>query len=117
MKRPERKAQIGNPGGRRGGVVELFIFARFHARERQEDAVEDALRNVVVPSRQEAGCLGIHAFRSTGDPRLFYVHSKWIDEAAFELHARLPHTMRFLERVEPLLDHQLENVTRMEVIF
>ncbi len=97
--------------------MELFILARFHARDQQEDAVEAALRDVVVPSRQEAGCLGIHAFRSTGDARLFYVHSKWTDETAFELHARLPHTVRFLERIEPLLDHPLNNVTRAEMIF
>ena len=36
--------------------MELFIFARFHAREGQEDAVAEALREVVAPSREEAGC-------------------------------------------------------------
>ncbi len=96
--------------------MELFIFAHFHARERHGDAVEEALRDVIVPSRQEAGCLGIHAFRSIRDARFFYIHSKWTDEAAFELHAKLPHTVRFRERVEPLLDHPLD-VTRAEMIF
>jgi quinol monooxygenase YgiN len=49
------------------------------------------------------------------DPRLFYIHSRWTDEAAFENHAGLPHTVRFLERVEPLIDHPLD-VTRTELI-
>ena len=93
--------------------VELFIFARFHARPGQEAAVEAALREVVPPSRDEPGCLGIHAFRSTRDARLFYIHSRWKDEAAFETHAGLPHTIRFIARVEPLLDHALD-VTRAE---
>lgn len=96
--------------------MEVFIFVHFHARERQADAVEQALRDVIASSRQEVGCLGIHAFRSTRDARLFYIHSKWSDEAAFELHARLPHTVRFRERVDPLLDRPLD-VTRAEVIF
>jgi quinol monooxygenase YgiN len=91
--------------------MELFIFARFHARPGQERAVADALRDVVAPSRGEPGCLGIGAFRSIRDPQLFYVHSRWKDEAAFENHAGLPHTRRFVERVEPLLDHPLD-VTR-----
>ncbi len=57
------------------------------------------------------GCLAIGAFRSTRDPQLFYVHSRWTDEAAFDSHAELPHTVRFLERVQPLIDHPLD-VTR-----
>ena len=95
--------------------MELFIFARFHAREGHEGAVAEALQEVVVPSREEAGCLSIHAFRSTRDTGLFYIHSRWTDEAAFDLHATLPHTVRFIERVEPLIDHPLE-VTRAELI-
>ena len=90
--------------------MELYIFARFHARPGQEEAVADALRDVVPPSRGEPGCLGIHAFRSTRDPRLFYVHSRWKDEAAFETHASRPHTVHFIERLPPLLDHALDVV-------
>ena len=88
--------------------MELFIFARFHARPGQEDAVESALRDTVAPSREEPGCLSIHAFRSVRDRRLFYIHSRWKDEAAFEVHAGLPHTVRFIERVAPLIDHPLD---------
>jgi quinol monooxygenase YgiN len=95
--------------------MELFIFARFHARAGQEEAVAEALRDTVAPSREEAGCLNIHAFRSLRDPRLFYIHSRWKDEAAFEHHADLPHTVRFIERVQPLIDHPLD-VNRTENI-
>jgi quinol monooxygenase YgiN len=104
---------------RRGASVEadmeLYIFARFRARAAEAMAVASALREVVAPSRQEAGCLAIHAFRSTKDPQLFYIHSRWKDEAAFEHHATLPHTTRFIERVTPLLDHALD-VTRAEIM-
>jgi quinol monooxygenase YgiN len=88
--------------------LELFIFARFHAREGQAEAVAAALRDVVAPSRRESGCVAIGAYRSTRDPRLFYIHSRWVDEAAFEAHAKLPHTVRFLERIQPLIDHPFE---------
>ena len=91
--------------------MELFIFARFHAREGQEAEVVAALRDTVVPSSAEAGCLAIAAYRSTRDPRLFWIHSRWRDEAAFELHAEQPHTVRFLERVQQLIDHPLD-ITR-----
>lgn len=95
--------------------MELFIFARFHACPGNEGAVAETLLDVLAPTREEPGCLGIHAFRSNRDWQLFYIHSRWKDEAAFEYHASLPHTVRFVERVEPLIDHPLE-VIRAEQI-
>jgi quinol monooxygenase YgiN len=92
-------------------MMNLFIFGRFQAREGAERQVAAALREVEGPTRQEPGCLDYGIFRSVREPRLFYVHSRWIDEAAFDAHAARPHTLRFVERVEPLLDHPLD-VTR-----
>lgn len=70
---------------------------------------------MVGPTNDEPGCLAVAAYRSVRDPRSFWIHSRWIDEAAFEVHARLPHTVRFLDRVEPLIDHPLD-VTRTHLI-
>jgi quinol monooxygenase YgiN len=93
----------------------LFIFARFHARSGNEADLAAALRDVIGPSSKEPGCLSIQAFRSTRDPQLFYIHSSWKEEAAFDRHAGLPHTVRFIERVGRLIDHPLD-VTRAERI-
>ncbi|MGH2585918.1 MAG: putative quinol monooxygenase [Dehalococcoidia bacterium] len=95
--------------------MELVTFVRFHARAGQESAMEEALREGAGASREEPGCLGLHVFRSTRDPRLFFIHSRWKDEAAFEIHAEMPHTVRFLERAEQLIDHPLD-VTRTTLI-
>jgi quinol monooxygenase YgiN len=95
--------------------VEIFIFGRFHARAGAGQEVAAALLEVAAPTRAEPGCLYIQDFQSLRDPQLFFVHSRWKDEAAFELHATLPHTVRFLERVQPLIDHPLD-VTRARVI-
>jgi quinol monooxygenase YgiN len=91
--------------------MELFIFARFHAREGEERALAAVLDRQIRFVREEPGCLMIDAYRSTRDSRLFYIHSRWVDEAAFEAHAELPNTVQFLERVQPLIDHSLD-VTR-----
>ena len=91
--------------------MELFIFARFHAREGEAESVAGALREVVGPTAAEPGCVAIGAFRSATDPRLFYIHSRWVDEAAFERHGGMSHTTQFLKHIEPLLDQPLD-VTR-----
>jgi len=95
--------------------MELTIFARFHAQSGREHAVSEALRAQVSGTRDEPGCLGIHAFRSTRDPRLFYIHSRWTDQAAFEVHAELPRTVRFVEVMQALIDHPFE-ATRAQQI-
>jgi quinol monooxygenase YgiN len=88
--------------------MELFIFGRFHAREGCEDALGEAMRKVILATSEEAGCLEIHGFRSVRDSRLLYLHSHWVDEASFEEHAKLPHTVEFLQQVESLLDQPRE---------
>ena len=88
--------------------MELFIFARFHARAGEAEAVAAALREVLGPTRGEPGCVAVEAFRSAQDPRLFYIHSRWADEAAFENHGGMAHTVRFIKQVEPLLDHPFD---------
>ena len=91
--------------------MELVIFARFHAREGEEEALAAVLREQVPAARPEPGCLAIAAYRSVRDPRLFWIHSSWADDAAFEAHAVLPNTLRFIERAERFIDHPFD-VTR-----
>jgi quinol monooxygenase YgiN len=105
----------GGPDVQTGRETGLFIFARFHARPGNEAAVKEALLEVLAKTREEPGCLSIHDYRSIRDPQLCYIHSRRKDEAAFERHAELPHTVRFLERVQPRIDHPLD-VARTERI-
>lgn len=95
--------------------MELFIFARFHAMEGKEAALEILLREQVPMVRREPGCVAIDAYRSTRDQRLFWIHSRWIDEAAFDVHAELADTVRFIEEAEKLINHPFD-VTRSRVI-
>jgi len=44
--------------------MELFIFARFHARPGSEGGVVEAIHDNLAPTRGEPSCLSIHAFRS-----------------------------------------------------
>jgi quinol monooxygenase YgiN len=67
----------------------------------------EELLQVNGPSREEAGCIKIEVFESLREPVTFAVHSEWVDEAAFDLHAELPHTVRFLQAAEELLTHSV----------
>jgi len=87
--------------------MEVVVFARFHARPGREAELREAIKAVEGPTRREPGCLYYGAFQSVRVAGEFYVHSRWRDRAAFELHASLPHTVRFLDAAEALIDHPL----------
>jgi len=93
----------------------FFIFGRFKARQGHETALLAAIEEVAEPTRLEPGCISFGAFQSRKDLALFYIHSEWVDEAAFDHHADLPHTLRFIKAAEKLIDHPLD-VTRADKV-
>jgi quinol monooxygenase YgiN len=111
--RRKRSERMGAAGRRE--LMELDVFVRLRARDGKERAVEEALLEVMKATREEAGCVSIHAFRSMRDRQLFYIHSHWVNEAAFQTHAGLAHTKGFRDGVDALLEVPLE-VTRTERI-
>jgi quinol monooxygenase YgiN len=88
----------------------LFIFVRLHALAGRHTDVQRAACAVIDATRREPGCLGIQLYHSNKDGDLFYIHSQWRDEAAFEEHARLAHTRTFIATVSELIDHPLDVV-------
>jgi quinol monooxygenase YgiN len=82
----------------------------------REDAFRAELLRVAEPSRAEAGCVSMRLFESAGAPCRFAIHSEWVDEAAFEAHARLPHTEKFIEAAERLLAHPVSGMRMREII-
>ena len=87
--------------------MELYLFARLHAHRGCQAALRQAIHDVRGPTRQELGCLEYNAFQSVRDKDEFYIHSRWRDQAAFEQHVALPHTVTFAASVEALIDHPL----------
>src|SRR5947209_1221904 len=75
---------------------------------RQRNALNRTRKAGVAQCRRRALLAIPGWFRSIHDSQLFYMHSRWKDEVAFEYHVTLPHTLRFVTRVEPLLDHPLD---------
>jgi len=86
----------------------LFMFGRFRAREGQQAALEAAMLVSVAAARNNPGCLGIDVFRSLDDPQLYWVHSQWTDEEAFEAHIKSPQTAHFIDQVQDLITHQVD---------
>ena len=87
--------------------MSIHVFVRFEPLPGKEIAFRQVMLRNVEPSRAEPGCLSLHVFESLREPFQFEIHSEWVDEDAFELHARLPHTVQFLASAKELLTHEV----------
>ena len=95
--------------------MSLYIFARFEARPGKQLQLLDEMMLILEPTRAEAGCVRIHLYESTRDPLVFFIHSEWTDEAAFDAHAELHHMRRFLGLVDELITHPLQAVRTKQI--
>jgi len=86
----------------------MYFSVRFEPLPGKETEFREAMLLNLAPTRAEPGCLAIHMFESIRQPLVFAIHSEWVDEAAFELHAQLPPTIRFLQAAEKLLTHPVK---------
>ena len=88
--------------------MELDVFARFHAAPGNEERMAQVLRDQVREVRLEPGCLYIQPCRSKKEPTRFFLFSRWADEPAFQVHADLESTNRFISRMEHLSDEPVD---------
>jgi quinol monooxygenase YgiN len=92
------------------GSMPLYIFARLEPKPGKELQLRDELMRIVEPTRAEPGCVRIHIYESTRGPAVYFIHSEWIDEPAFDAHVELPHTQRFIGAVDDLIAQPLQAV-------
>ncbi|HTN49252.1 MAG TPA: hypothetical protein VMK32_07470 [Burkholderiaceae bacterium] len=79
--------------------MELFLFARFHARP----GCQAALRNAITTVEGATPAASITGPAGSSAPRAKSLHSRWCDRAALELQATLPRTVQFLSCTEALI--------------
>lgn len=95
--------------------MSVHFIVRFEPLPGKETEFRAELLRVLEPSRAESGCLAIHVFESLREPLRFAIHSEWVDENAFEVHAQLPHTVRFVAAAKELLTHPIDGLRSRQI--
>lgn len=93
----------------------LDVFVRFEPQPGKQSQLLDELTRVLAPTRTELGCIRIHLYEATRDPFVYFIHSEWTDESAFDAHAKLPHMIRFLGLIGELIAHPLQAVRTKQI--
>ncbi len=93
----------------------LHFFARLVPKPGNADAFRKALLEVLGPTREEPGCVGVRVFESHREPVTFQIHAEWLDEDVFDHHLTLPHTVRFLSAASELLTEPVQGLRTTEI--
>ena len=72
------------------------VVAKWVAREGEEEAVEQILRENAAESRSEPGCRTFAVSRSTEEPRTYVLYEEYDDEDAFTAHRTSEHFKRYV---------------------
>ena len=69
--------------------------------------LRQALKALLLPTRQEAGNLDYALFQLRDAPDTFYMRESWRDPSALEAHIALPHFQAFIAQMDSLLAEPL----------
>jgi quinol monooxygenase YgiN len=72
----------------------------FIAKEGHEQQLSTLLNAMIIPSRNETGCLLYDIFQYENDPKKFIVIESWADEEALEGHKHSKHYLHYKEHYE-----------------
>lgn len=91
----------------------LVVVATITAKPGHEAVVEAALRQVVPPSREEAGCLRYELHVDNAQPGRFVMLEEWAGAEALALHEGMVHYQALGQAVAGKVDVSLERLTRL----
>ncbi len=78
----------------------LNVIAIIETKQEHTTIVEDALREMLAPTRAEDGCLQYDLNRDVDNPSRLTMIERWRDEAALERHSATPHMARLRRAME-----------------
>lgn len=81
----------------------LTVMAPAKAKSGREAELEQAMRAVVAPTHQEAGCLRYTIHRPVIDPSEVVTIGYWTSKEPVDHHCATPHVQALLKKVPDLL--------------
>jgi quinol monooxygenase YgiN len=77
-------------------MADLPVIAVITAKPGSEQLVQQALTELVEPTRSEPGCLSYSLLVSAADPATFITVETWRSQADLDAHLQTPHVQQAL---------------------
>ena len=78
-------------------MPDLNVVAVLTAKPGSEAELQQALTELVAPTRAEEGCLSYELYQSNVDPTTFITIEKWRSQGDLDAHVKTPHIAHALQ--------------------
>lgn len=85
----------------------ISIIAVLKAKPGKTNALKQALKALLLPTRREPGNIEYDLFQLRDTPDVFYVRESWRGQAGLDDHIALPHFQTFILQMNDLLSEPL----------
>lgn len=82
----------------------ITVIATVTAKPGNEKTVEQALIDLIKPSRADAGCIQYHLHRDSKQKNVFVFYENWETQERLDQHMKTPHFIAFQGKVDGLLE-------------
>ncbi|MEM1176273.1 MAG: putative quinol monooxygenase [Pseudomonadota bacterium] len=96
-------------------MSELFVVAHIHAHPDAAERVHKALKELVAPTRAEAGCIRYDLHTHNDDPAHFLFYETWSSREHWLAHMETPHVEAYRLAIEgAVASFSLDELTRVD---
>ena len=85
-------------------MSDLNVVAVLKAKPGSEAVLQEALRELVAPTRAEEGCLAYELFQSRSDATTFVTVERWRARGDLDAHMQTPHIAQALRAAADAID-------------
>jgi quinol monooxygenase YgiN len=104
-----------NKSGERAAMSIITVVAKVVARKDCVESVKAELLRLIVPTRNEDGCIDYFLHQDNDDPAVFIFYENWENAACLERHINTGHYKVYAMAVAAMIDEKVVNkMTRIE---
>jgi quinol monooxygenase YgiN len=96
-------------------MSKLVVVAKVVAKKEFLESVKSALLKLIVPTRQEDGCIDYTLHQDNEDPLVFIFYETWKNLACLDYHLQSDHYRAHAKAVHGMIDDKdVHKMTRIE---
>ena len=88
----------------------VTVVAKVVAKQDSVEAVKAELLKLIVPTRNENGCIEYNLHQDNADPAQFLFYETWENAACLEQHMKTDHFKGYVDAVAGMLEKKVVNL-------
>src|SRR5690349_19751996 len=96
-------------------MPKVTVIAQVVSKQDSVEAVKAELLKLLVPTRNEDGCIEYKLHQDNQDPALFIFYETWESATCLERHMNTDHFKRYIKAVDGMIEDKTVHImTRIE---